>query len=48
MKKILTIFTIVLISVFINAQNSTGLSEINKEDLIANVKILTSPEFDGR
>ena len=48
MKKTLTIFTIVLISILINAQNSTGLSEINKEDLIANVKILTSPEFDGR
>ena len=30
------------------AQNSTGLSEINKEDLIKNVRILTSPEFDGR
>ena len=48
MKKTLTIFTIVLLSILINAQNSTGLSEINKEDLIANVKILTSPEFDGR
>ena len=33
---------------FVFAQNSTGLSEINKEDLIQNVRILTSPEFDGR
>jgi len=48
MKKTLTILTIVFISVFVNAQNSTGLSEINKEDLLKNVKILTSPEFDGR
>jgi len=48
MKKTLTILTVVLLSLLINAQNSTGLSEINKEDLIANVKILTSPEFDGR
>jgi aminopeptidase YwaD len=48
MKKTLTIFAIVLSCILINAQNSTGLSEINKEDLIANVKILTSPEFDGR
>jgi len=48
MKKTLTILTIVFISFFVNAQSSTGLSEINKEDLIATVKILTSPEFDGR
>ena len=33
---------------FVFAQNSTGLSEINKEDLIQNVRILTSSEFDGR
>jgi len=33
---------------FASAQNSTGLSEINKEDLIKNVRILTSSEFDGR
>ena len=33
---------------FIYAQSSTGLSEINKEYLIKNVRILTSPEFDGR
>lgn len=33
---------------FVFAQNSTGLSEINKEDLIKNVRVLSSPEFDGR
>ena len=48
MKISLTILTIISISVFVNAQSSTGLSEINKEDLIATVKTLSSPEFDGR
>jgi len=48
MKKTLTVITIVFINLFTNAQNSTGLSEINKDDLIKNVKILTSPDFDGR
>ena len=48
MKKTFTFITIVLINLFTNAQNSTGLSEINKDDLIKNVKILTSPDFDGR
>jgi len=48
MKKTFTFITIVFINLFTNAQNSTGLSEINKEDLIKNVKILTSPDFDGR
>ncbi len=48
MKKTIIVLTVVLISVFVNAQNSTGLSEINKEDLIKNVKILSSPDFDGR
>ena len=48
MKKTLTVITIVFINLFTNAQNSTGLSEINKEDLIKNVRILTSPDFDGR
>ena len=33
---------------FVFAQNSTGLSEISKEDLIKNVRILSSPEFGGR
>ena len=48
MKSTLTVFTIVFVSFFINAQSSTGLSEINIENLIANVRILTSPDFDGR
>jgi len=48
MKKTLTVITIVFINLFTNAQNSTGLSEINKDDLIKNVRILTSPDFDGR
>jgi len=48
MKKTFTFITIVFINLFTNAQNSTGLSEINKDDLIKNVKILTSPDFDGR
>ena len=48
MKKTFTFITIVFINLFTNAQNSTGLSEINKDDLIKNVRILTSPDFDGR
>ena len=48
MKKTLTVITIVFTCLFTNAQNSTGLSEINKENLIKNVRILTSPDFDGR
>ncbi len=48
MKKTLTIFAVVSVSFLIKAQNLTGLSEINQKDLIANVKILTSSEFDGR
>jgi len=48
MKKTLTVFIIIFTNFFIYAQNSTGLSEINKEDLIKNVRILTSPDFDGR
>jgi len=45
-----TFITILFFSttVFVFAQNSTGLSEISKEDLIKNVRILSSPEFDGR
>ncbi len=35
-------------TLFIFAQSSTGLSEINKEDLIKNVRTLSSPEFEGR
>jgi hypothetical protein len=48
MKKTTLIFTIFLCSLFVNAQSSTGLSEINKEDLLKTVKILSSAEFDGR
>ena len=48
MKKTVIFLTIILAGFFVKAQNSTGLSEINKEDLLANVKILTSPDFDGR
>lgn len=48
MKKIITPFIILFCSLYLNAQSSTGLSEINKEDLLKNVKILSSPEFDGR
>lgn len=48
MKKTLTAITIVFINLFTNAQSSSGLSEIIKEDLIKNVRILTSPDFDGR
>ena len=48
MKKTFAILTVAITAISLNAQNSTGLSEINKEDLIANVRILTSPDFDGR
>lgn len=48
MKKKLTVITVLFIAFFTNAQNSTGLSQINKEDLIKTVRILTSPDFDGR
>jgi len=48
MKKPQIVFIIVFINFFISAQNSTGLSEISKEALIKNVRILTSPDFDGR
>ena len=48
MKKTLAVIIIVLINCFLNAQNATGLSEINKEDLIKNVRLLSSADFDGR
>jgi hypothetical protein len=48
MKKTLIFFTIAFTSFFTNAQSSTGLSEISKENLIKNVRILSSPDFDGR
>ena len=43
-----TIATFLFFSNIVLAQNTTGLSEINKEDLIKNVRILSSAEFDGR
>jgi aminopeptidase YwaD len=47
--KFLFVFTqLVLFTTLIIAQNTTGLSEVSKEDLIQNIKILISPEFDGR
>ncbi|HCY76802.1 MAG TPA: hypothetical protein DHV28_12850 [Ignavibacteriales bacterium] len=48
MKKTIIPFIILLCSLYLYAQSSTGLSEINKEDLIKNVGILSSPDFDGR
>ncbi len=48
MKSLLISIQILLLAFFVNAQSSTGLSEINKEDLLKNVKILSSAEFDGR
>ena len=48
MKPIFVFIQIALFTLFVNAQNTTGLSEINKEDLIKNVQTLSSPEFDGR
>jgi len=43
-----TIATFLFFANIVLAQNTTGLSEINKEDLIKNVRILYSAEFDGR
>ena len=43
-----TIATFLFFANIVLAQNTTGLSEINKEDLIKNVRILSSAEFDGR
>ena len=48
MKKSKLIFAIFLLSILVKAQSSAGLSEVNKEDLLNNVKILSSAEFDGR
>jgi hypothetical protein len=48
MKKPILIFSFFLTALVVNAQDATGLSEINKEDLIKNVRILSSPDFDGR
>ena len=48
MKNILIALTALMASLIVNAQSTTGLSEINKENLINNVRILALPEFDGR
>jgi len=48
MNKPLIVLITLLITNYITAQNTPGLSEINKEDLIKNVDILSSPGFDGR
>jgi hypothetical protein len=48
MKKIFIDILVLFTAFYVNAQNSTGLSEINKEDLIKNVRLLSSAEFDGR
>jgi len=45
--KTTVIFFLVLTNLLF-AQNTTGLSEINKEDLIKNVRLLSSADFDGR
>ncbi len=48
MKKIITVLLLLVYPILITAQNTTGLSEINRDDLLKNVRILTSPDFDGR
>lgn len=48
MKSNFLVVQIFILAISISAQSLTGLSEINKEDLIKNVKILSSPDFDGR
>ncbi|MFZ2322212.1 MAG: M20/M25/M40 family metallo-hydrolase [Ignavibacteriaceae bacterium] len=48
MKSLLLASQIFILAISISAQSLTGLSEINKEDLIKNVGILSSPGFDGR
>ncbi len=48
MKKAIIVYTVLFTAFVVNAQNATGLSEINKEDLIKNVRILSSADFDGR
>ncbi len=48
MKSFFLAAQIFIIAISISAQSLTGLSEINKEDLIKNVGILSSPDFDGR
>lgn len=48
MKKAIIVLTIIFINILLKSQSTTGLSGINKEDLIATVETLSSPDFDGR
>ncbi|MEO8233614.1 MAG: M20/M25/M40 family metallo-hydrolase [Ignavibacteriota bacterium] len=48
MKTPIITFAFLFATLVVSAQSTTGLSEINKEGLIVNVRILTSPDFDGR
>ena len=48
MKTPIITFAFLFAVLVVSAQNATGLSEINKEELIKNVRILSSSDFDGR
>ena len=48
MKSFLVLLQITVISFTSLAQSTTGISEIKKENLISDVKTLSSKEFDGR
>lgn len=48
MKNLYIIITAISLGFMGYAQSTTGLSEINRDDLIKNVRILSSPDFDGR
>jgi hypothetical protein len=48
MKTLLLSLTLLFSTLIINAQNTPETYKISKEDLLNNVKILSSPEFGGR
>ncbi|HSD62156.1 MAG TPA: M20/M25/M40 family metallo-hydrolase [Ignavibacteriaceae bacterium] len=48
MKIQLVILTVLLTTIFVNAQSTTEPFKITKEELLKNVKILSSAEFQGR
>ncbi len=48
MNKLYTTVILLLTTALAYSQGSTGLSEIKKDDLIKYVRILSSPDFDGR
>lgn len=48
MKIIFILSAVISASLLGFAQSTTGLSEINRDDLIKNVRILSSSDFDGR